>query len=189
MLCYQSIDSISLLWNILVSCLTAIPDYLVPYLIARINLSWLILVDNMIWIICCSRNQCSDNHLSVANDYQRGNSTQYDAVFSFTIEECIYLSHGNRHIHCPVHNDIHLAQVAPDTVNSLRFESCLEWISWIDWWEKTNKLINEWSQQMNYWTRHTTKMWSWRFCDDYRYSWTWGKDISSAARVWSAGRC
>ena len=64
-----------------------------------------------------SRNQCGDHHLSPLSDYQRGNSTHSDAVFSFTIEECIYQSHGNRHIHCPVHNDIHLAQVAPDTVN------------------------------------------------------------------------
>ena len=42
-------------------------------------------------------------------------------VYSFTIEECILQSHGNHHVHCPVHNDIHLAQVAPDTVSWRNF--------------------------------------------------------------------
>lgn len=50
-------------------------------------------------------------------EFAQPHSTHPEAVYSFTVEECILQSHGNRHVHCPVHNDIHLAQVAPDTVN------------------------------------------------------------------------
>ncbi len=51
---------------------------------------------------------------SIANGAGRG-----ETVYSFTIEECILQNHANHHVHCPTHHDIHLAQVAPDTVSAI----------------------------------------------------------------------
>lgn len=47
--------------------------------------------------------------------------SQSEAVYSFTVEECILQSHGSRHVNCPVHKEIPLAQVAPDTVQLTPF--------------------------------------------------------------------
>ena len=42
---------------------------------------------------------------------QRAVLSQSEAVYSFTVEECILQSHGSRHVNCPVHKEIPLAQV------------------------------------------------------------------------------
>ena len=65
-------------------------------------------------IIHFSRKTSVETHPNFTDVNQHSNQTE--AVYSFSVEECILQSHANRHVHCPVHNDIHLAQVAPDTV-------------------------------------------------------------------------
>lgn len=62
-----------------------------------------------------SRKTSTEEHSNI-QELLRSHSSHSETVYSFTVEECILLSHGNRHVHCPVHNDIHLAQVAPDTM-------------------------------------------------------------------------
>ena len=71
------------------------------------------------FIIYCSRKTSVETHPNFNEVHQHSNQTE--AVYSFSVEECILQSHANRHVHCPVHNDIHLAQVAPDTVRSFFF--------------------------------------------------------------------
>lgn len=69
-------------------------------------------------VINCSRKASVEGH---PNYRDSDNLLQPNTVYSFSIEECILQSHSNHHVHCPVHNDIHLAQVAPDTVLCARF--------------------------------------------------------------------
>lgn len=40
--------------------------------------------------------------------------------YSWLIEECILASYDKKCVTCPVHGDISLAQVAPDTVNRIQ---------------------------------------------------------------------
>ena len=37
-------------------------------------------------------------------------------VYAFLVEECILAAFEGKNPHCPVHGDLHLGQIAPDTV-------------------------------------------------------------------------
>lgn len=55
-------------------------------------------------------------HLLITVTFTSISFSERPRIYSFSVEECIVQTHANRHVNCPRHGDIHLAQLAPDTV-------------------------------------------------------------------------
>ena len=64
----------------------------------------------------CAKEGTSDSMDRKMDIYKHGLPAQEDKVYTFLVEECILYAFDGKNAECPLHVDLSLAQIAPDTV-------------------------------------------------------------------------
>ena len=56
------------------------------------------------------------------SDKEESSQELTPVVYSFMVEECILAAHSSRAVTCPLHGQLLLAQIAPDTVSKVMYK-------------------------------------------------------------------